>query len=209
MLHEKSIRFPARLVGVHRMDAAAGNATPSASETALQKDAIAAADLAKEREALRQLLERLAGVAGQLKQQQQQHLLEMQRTAVELAVAMASQFLRTRLETADFPIAALVREAVERLQPRRPVTVQLHPDDLVLLEQQLGGDPALQGSGVRFVADPSLGRGGCHAQAGDVKIVADFPAQLSEWRDRLLRTLSEAAQNDPVVRSISEHRKTA
>jgi flagellar assembly protein FliH len=125
---------------------------------------------------------------------QRGRLAEMQRVAVEVAVAVASHVLYERIESGDFPVEELVRAAVQRLDPRQAVTVRLHPEDLALLERRTAEEPlfALDTEELRLVADPALGRGDCRAETGDVAVMANLQEHLAEIRHDLLRALPEA-----------------
>ena len=148
----------------------------------------------EEREQLESVLANLTDVARDLRAQQRTRLEEMQRVAVELAVAVASHVLYERLDAGDYPVEALVRRAVKRLEANEAVTVRLHPDDLALLERRLGEGAlfALDGDEVRLTADPALGRGDCRAETGDISVVSHLEEHLEEIRRELLRSLPEA-----------------
>jgi len=114
----------------------------------------------EERERLDGVLGQLLDVARDLRSAQRGRLEEMQRVAVELAVAVASNLLYERIESGDYPIEELVRDAVRRLEPRQAVTVRLHPEDLALLETVRAlwpEDFAWRGSGGRFFVDRLAG----------------------------------------------------
>src|SRR5207249_3655574 len=93
---------------------------------------------------------------------QQKLLGEMQRLAMDLAVAIASRFLNSQVHAGSAPMELWIREAIERLDARQPVTVRIHPEDLALLEKRLGPENflPLNDAEVSFVADPTVRRGG-------------------------------------------------
>src|SRR5579884_3713825 len=142
------------------------DAAPAAPEAQPNREEQAARE---ERERLDGVLGQLLDVARDLKSAQRGRLEEMQRVAIELAVAVASHVLYERLESGEFPIEELVRAAVKRLEPRQAVTVRLHPEDVALLERRTAEEPlfALDTEDLRLVADPKLGRGDCRAETGD------------------------------------------
>jgi flagellar biosynthesis/type III secretory pathway protein FliH len=159
------------------------------------------AERARQEQADREERERLDGVLAQLldavrdlRAAQRGRLEEMQRVAVEVAVAVASHVLYERLESGDFPVEELVRAAVSRLEPRQAVTVRLHPDDLALLERRTAEEPlfAADAAELRLVADAALGRGDCRAETGDVAVMANLQEHLAEIRRDLLHALPEA-----------------
>lgn len=140
------------------------------------------------------LLEQLIDVVQDLKAQQRERLEEMQKVAVEVAVAVASHVLYERIKAGDFAIEELVRRAAKRLESHEAVKVYLHPDDLAALERRTIEGPllALEGEDVRLIADPGLGRGDCRAETGDVSVVTQLEEYLAEIRRDLLQALPEA-----------------
>ncbi len=171
----------------------------------------------EERERLEAVLGRLTDVARDLCAAQRGRLDEMQKVAVELAVAIASQVLYERLESGNFPIEELVRAAVKRMEPRQAVTVRLHPDDLALLERRTAEEPlfALDTEELRLVGDASLSRGDCRAETGDVAVLANLGEFLAEVRSDLLKALPESeverrrAGGDRNLRRFPDRRHTA
>ncbi len=171
----------------------------------------------EERERLEAVLGRLTDVARDLCAAQRGRLDEMQRVAVELAVAVASHVLYERLESGAFPIEELVRAAVKRLDPRQAVTVRLHPDDLALLERRTSEEPlfALDTEELRLVGDATLSRGDCRAETGDVAVLANLGEFLAEVRRDLLQALPEAEverrrpAGEPALRRFPDRRHTA
>jgi flagellar assembly protein FliH len=146
-----------------------------------------------EHEAIERTLTSLQEAVKGLEAQQRQRLVELQRMAVELSVAIASRLVHETLRAGDFAVEALVRKAVAKLEPRGPVTVRLHPEDVKLLEQRLKGQPLLpENADVHLVADPALGRGGCRAEAGDILVTSQWEGQLEEIRQHLLRSVGNA-----------------
>jgi flagellar assembly protein FliH len=84
---------------------------------------------------------------------------------VELSIEVAGKLV------ADIPlspgsVASTVREALTQVEGTTEITVQLHPDDLALLEQVGDAErPSLPGvDAVRLVAAPHVSRGGCLVQ---------------------------------------------
>ncbi|MBL9167225.1 MAG: hypothetical protein JNN07_05755 [Verrucomicrobiales bacterium] len=84
---------------------------------------------------------------------------------VELSIEVAGKLV------ADIPlspgsVASTVREALAQVEGTTEITVQLHPDDLALLEQVGEAErPGLPGvDAVRLVAAPHVSRGGCLVQ---------------------------------------------
>jgi flagellar biosynthesis/type III secretory pathway protein FliH len=172
----------------------------------------------EEAEILERLQENLDELSQELWEQQRQRLAEMQRVAVELAVAIASRLLHQRIEQGDLAVENLVRQVAERLEPQEALTVYLHPTDLALLQQQ--GQDAQdwhpnEGK-LKLVGDPSLCRGDCRAETGDMSLLLSLDKQLEEVRKHLLNVLPDAdveqrnnLTGDRQLRRYPERRHTA
>ena len=91
-----------------------------------------------------------------------------ERDLVKLALEIARKVIHREV-TSDFDIVlTLARVALERLHPRAIAKVLLHPDDLEYVKthrHELSHSSALE-----FIADLSVGRGGCIIQSehGDI-----------------------------------------
>ena len=171
----------------------------------------------EERDRLAGVLGQLLELVGELRSAQRARLEEMQRVAVELAVAVARQLLFDRLEAGEFPVEQMVRAAVQRLEPRQAVTVYLNPEDLALLERRTADEPlfALDTEELRLVGDPALARGGCRAESGDLGILTNLEDHLADIRRDLLQALPAAEVErrkplgEPALRRFPERRATA
>lgn len=119
---------------------------------------------------------------------------EMRQAAIELAIAVAGRLVFDKLQTGDFPIEEMIRQAVARLPAAPLVTVYLHPDDLTLLRNRLGEQPLLPAkeSELRIEADAALPRGGCRAEAGEIHVLGDLAGELAELRQHMLWSASHA-----------------
>ena len=214
MIYEAAVRLPAKVTGIQPATGAAKPAAagPGAEELAAQAQAEKARQEKKDQETMEQVLAGLSQAAADLKVHQQDYLEGLQRLAMELAVTIASHILHEQIQAGDFPAEALVRKVVEQLETTRPVTVYLHPEDLKLLQRRLGEGESIfpKKADVHLAADPTLGRGSCRAQAGDISVLADIEEQLSDIRRQLLEALPEAARKiEPALRSFPEKRQIA
>lgn len=123
----------------------------------------------------------------------QQHTRdEWQRSAIELAVTLATRLVHDRIVAGDFPIEALIRDLIGQIDIGH-VTIALHPDDLALLRQRLGDRPLTEDdANLAFTTDPTLGRGDCRVEGQGALVLAELRVQLTEARRRLLRSLGHA-----------------
>ncbi len=147
----------------------------------------------EESAAVARVLEALTAAARRLDEEHRERLAAWRRGAVELAVTIAARLVHDRVAANSFAVEAVIREAAALLGPRQPLTVRLHPDDVTLLEDRLGGGPLFaDGTEARVVADPSRGRGGCRVEADDAAVTARLGDQLAAVRQELLRGLGDA-----------------
>ena len=73
---------------------------------------------------------------------------------------MARQVVRSELQTRATLVVEVVQEALgEVLLSARHITVKVHPDDLIWIEQ--GCRDAFEARGARLIADHHLARGDC------------------------------------------------
>lgn len=107
----------------------------------------------------------LNGVLESLRNALPQIVQESENALIELALESARKIV------ADMPVntkmvEAVVREALKQVEDTAEVTVQLHPEDLTLLQKQKskfladGKDSAP----LRLVGSPDVSRGGCLVQ---------------------------------------------
>lgn len=143
---------------------------------------------ASERESVEAILSRLEQVAEELRAQQREQLLELQRDAIKLAIAIASHLIHEQILLDEHGVEALVQKTVSKLESRDPVTVWLHPDDLRQLQQRLGDRPLLplHSPALRLESDPAQKRGDCRAAAGEVSVQWLLADQIAEIREHLL-----------------------
>jgi flagellar assembly protein FliH len=196
----------------------AGPEAEALREAAAARAAEEARAAREEREKLDRVLGQLLDTAHDLRAQQRNRLEEMQRVAVELALAVASHVVYERIAAGDYAVEELVRRAVTRLEPGAAVTVALHPDDLALLERRLADGPlyALDTDELRLTGDPALARGDCRAETGDVTVTTRLEEHLAEIRRDLLQALpaAEVERRKPVaeerpLRRYPDRRHTA
>lgn len=112
---------------------------------------------------------------------------DIQRTAIELAHAIASKLVMDRVLSDQFPIENLVREVIERLNTEQPIVVKLHPADLAVWQERVVSQAAINfGDRVQVQADANLKRGDCQASSGEVSIVYELRRQIEELRQQLV-----------------------
>ena len=200
---EQTIRFPRRLQAVsasghgrdqklndecHTSTAPGGPGVRDEADLGAEPQADEGGQLVVE------LLESIKQRLDDLEQRRAQSLHEMQQLAMELAVAMTGHLIQARIEEGDTGLEHLAQQAIERLLPHGPVKVALHPSDLQLLAERHAELVAeLQAEGhSTFVADKSVPRGGCRADAGEVGVWSTLEQRLSHLREELIQGIDYA-----------------
>ena len=141
----------------------------------------------KDLQAFEKVMASLQATAARCESQYATMLGEMQRAAVELAIAVASRVLLTKVESGDFPLEAIVRHIVGRLPVRGNINVYLHPEDLAMMLNRLGDRPLILGApAIHFHADYALAHGECRASAAEVTVRSDVMTQLADLREYIL-----------------------
>jgi hypothetical protein len=171
--------------------APAAAATPAPPIDFWQTDA--GRELAADRERIETVLAQMRDAVAEYRKQEHDRLREWQRSAIELALTIASRLLHDRIKSGEFPIETKVRDMIAQLGEDVPVTIRLNPADLDLLTDRLGGEPLSQGSpDPRFLQDASLGRGDCQVEGRESMLLSDVSRELEEIREELLRSLKNA-----------------
>ncbi|MFT5048653.1 MAG: flagellar biosynthesis/type III secretory pathway protein FliH [Chlamydiales bacterium] len=101
--------------------------------------------------------------------------------AIQLAVGIAREILRTELGAGNYDVEAIVRNALAvAATGRSACVIHLHPDDLESC------DPSRFRSNTRFEADPDIARGDVHVTTPQGLLVRDVDAALTRVREELL-----------------------
>ena len=189
MTFDATIPLAKRLAGIALGDSRdhepAPPAPPEPVPTAAEREDV---------ELLERLLTNFEDLTHELHAQQRQRLAEMQRVAIEVAVAVASRLVHERLDAGDVAVEGLVRQVAARLEPKETLTIYLHPADLTLLEQRAKDcQRLLPGAGhLKLMPDAALRRGDCRAETGDMSLLLQVDKQLEEMRKHLMDTLPDA-----------------
>jgi flagellar assembly protein FliH len=164
MSDRATIQLPGKPLGV-RVAAAADAAAPSAQPAEAgaadaadrsepdQQLAAERAEISQARQALENGLAKLDTLRAELIRQAEQQL-------VELALDIARTALMQEIQAGRYEIDPIVKAALQQVPPRQTVVAHLHPEDLARC-QMAGESSEGGGTGIRFVADPSVPRAEC------------------------------------------------
>jgi flagellar assembly protein FliH len=139
-------------------------------------------------EALRELHELRAQMAD-----------ELERDAVELALALAAKILAGAFEAQPERVVDVVRGALRRVADRRQIVVLVDPEDLEIVSGAVGDRSKIgqqaQAGGIELCevqADRRVGRGGAVVRTAEGEIDATVETQLQRARELMLGALPNA-----------------
>jgi len=116
---------------------------------------------------------------------------ELERDAIELALALAEKILAGALQSRPQLVVDVVQGALRRLADRRRITVLVNPRDLEPVQAAIGRITA-QGSGVELcevLAEERVRSGGAIVRTAEGEIDASVHTQLERAREVVLAAL--------------------
>ncbi len=111
----------------------------------------------------------------------------LERGAVELAFALTKAILARELELSSSPGEEAIARAVSKSPSGGQLVVRLNPRDIETIGDEGGLD-----TGMKIVADPSIGPGGCLLEVGTTVVDARIEAAL----ERIRRVFDEATGHE-------------
>jgi len=105
-----------------------------------------------------------------------------------LSVEIARKILMQKVETGDYRIESIVQEALENTPSRTDVVIHLNSEDLDQCQKAQEDAGGTLFDGVRFVADPAIGRAECVVESprGITKFL------IEENLERISKALTKA-----------------
>jgi flagellar assembly protein FliH len=132
-------------------------------------------------------VERLAGMVHQLARPLEAVDAEVEKELLTLAMALARQIVRRELKSDPTQIIGIIRDAIAALPvAARDVRVHLHPEDAVVVRQNLA--PTESERAWSIVEDPVMARGGCQITTHTSRIDARLETRLGAILSELLGT---------------------
>ncbi|SMC20548.1 flagellar assembly protein FliH [Andreprevotia lacus DSM 23236] len=126
-------------------------------------------------------LQTLQGLLQSLGALSAEHEMTMADAVLDLAIVLARQMTRSKVEADRHGLLPLIRDAVASLpMARAPSRLYLHPDDLAALDSLLAAE--LTSDVWRLLPDPMLEQGGCRIETPtsqlDLSLAARWATQL-------------------------------
>jgi flagellar assembly protein FliH len=148
-----------------------------------------AAERAADQERLRERIEELIGArdvllsaAARLESRQTAALADVEEMVLRAAYDVAEAIVGRELKLAADPVRDAVSRAMSLVPIEAAVVLRLHPEDAALLDLTAEWT---RGQEVHVVADRSLERGDCIADAGPTRVDARIAAALNRVREVL------------------------
>jgi len=118
-------------------------------------------DDGRSKEEIAQLCQTLNCLVGELNRFYEQALAKHKEEIAKLSVEIANKVLMQKVQKGDYQIESIVKEALKNAPARQDVLVHLNPQDLSACQKLQQDDPGSAFAGIKFIADPSLGRAEC------------------------------------------------
>ena len=139
-------------------------------------------------------VERLAGMFYDLAKPFEELDADVERELLTLAMALARQIVRRELKADPSQIIGIIREAIGALPvAAREVRVHLHPEDAVVVRQNLA--PTESERAWQIIEDPVMARGGCQITTATSRVDARLETRLGAILSELMGT-----ERSPVTR---------
>jgi flagellar assembly protein FliH len=164
-----------------------------AAETRLRaREEGLAEGLAEARALVAPALEAVAEAERQIRAREGEFLRAAERSAVELALAIAEKVVGAAVSTRPETVLDVVGGALLRTESRHRLVIEVNPDDLELVSESAEGLAARLGGVQRLdvVAERRVERGGCIVRTEEGEIDARIGSQL----ERLAELLTEAGR---------------
>ena len=130
------------------------------------------------------MLRRLADTLGELTALRATMIRQTEHQLVELALAVARRIVHREIALDRDLLIAIARVALDRLGESAQVTVRLHPEEFAATAAAQVSESSA--SGITFVADARVARGGCRVESDMGMIDAGVDAQIQEIARALL-----------------------
>lgn len=118
-------------------------------------------DLKKQKAELSHLCQMLNRILGEFNQFYNDVSAKHKEEIARLSVEIANKILMQKIQKGDYQIESIVKEALRNAPTRQDVVVHLNPEDLPQCQKLQQDDPTSALAGIKFVADPSIGRAEC------------------------------------------------
>ena len=171
MAQDLTVRLPGKLLAVKVLKTSASDVAEAAAQ---ESQKVLEAEIAKSKQA-RLALENALEQVGQL---QMQLLKDAEQQLLQLSVDIAQKVLAQEIQTQQYQIEPIVKEALGHAPPRTDVVVHLHPEDYAQCEMAIEAKKNGQTGGTTFLADPNVNRAECVLETSQGTVESRIDAHL-------------------------------
>jgi flagellar biosynthesis/type III secretory pathway protein FliH len=144
-------------------------------------------DLQADKTGFSKACQALNGVVAKLNQLYDTLFAGHREEITKLSVEIARKILMQKVQNGDYEIESIVQEALKNAPTHEDVVVHLNPEDLAGL-QKVQQDDASSFAGIKFVADPNIGRAECRLESPKGII----ESSINEHLERIGKALTDS-----------------
>ena len=104
----------------------------------------------------------------------------------KLSVEIARKILMQKVQDGDYEVESIIKEALSKTPAHQDLVVHLNPQDLEQCQNIIQKDAAL--SGLKFIADPNIGRAECLLETPKGSIGSSIDENLEQIAKALTNT---------------------
>jgi len=114
-------------------------------------------------------------VAAKLNQVYDEIFTEHKEEIAKLSVEIARKILMQKIQDGDYEIESIVKETLKNAPAHQDLIVYLNPEDLAVCQKAQADNDSESLVGIKFVADPNIGRAECvlESQKGIIRSLID------------------------------------
>ena len=191
----QTVRFHAPVHDVHIMAGSPRglqSTAPDEDEKEIEQERVKPVEQPKQQTEANSLLQQISAQLVGIEELRQQQVFELQRVAVELAVAVAAHVLKKTIDANEFQLEELVQSAVEQLHLHEQTKIYVNGEDKEYLESLPQERLGVLAEQAEIVEDPQMPRGSCRVFAGEHGLLSRMDTRLEDLRHSLLEGIEYA-----------------
>jgi len=164
---------------VKLLDAAAQECSAKSAEAGQVKSAESEKEsLSKAWQALQEAVKRLNDLQANIFKEHREQI-------AKLSVEIARKILVQKTEKGDYELECIIEEALKNAPTQQEVVVHLNPGDLDQLQKTQANNGSNILAGIKFVADPKVGRAECILESPKGIVESSINEHLEQISDAL------------------------
>ena len=165
----------ARLLDDNTGSAGIQSPCPDIEESDADSTHILKQDLETRKAVFSQACEALNGVIAKLNQFCEKLFVDHREEIARLSVEIARKILMQKVESGDYEIEPIIKEALNNVPGIQDVVVHLNPADIEKCQNAQENEPGCVLAGIKLIPDPNIGRAECLLESpkGIIKSMID------------------------------------